>query len=355
MVQPGENNSVALSRLSAALKSPRSVKFGKWLSIFLLVFGAFGYFAAPPLLKSILLKQLSQQLHREVSIEQIAINPYALSATVSGLSIKAEAGKEVAGFDELFVNLSSASIFKLAAVVDEVRLQVLRIAVARVAEGLYDISDLLDEWMKPKGEPESGTPRFSLNNIQLINGKIVFDDQPKGKVHTISDINLALPFVSSLPYQAEILVSPSFSANINGAPLALTGESKPFSQTHESQLNLDLDRFDLAVLQPYLPESLPFRLNAGVLDTEMKAMFKEVSDQVYSVTLVGALHVSGMVLAESDGQPLLGWKRLDVELDSVDPLNNKVAVKRVAVDGLDVSLAVNKQGEFNVLRLLDKL
>jgi hypothetical protein len=37
-----------------------------------------------------LLKQLSAQLHREVSIEQIAINPYALSARVNGLSIKAE-------------------------------------------------------------------------------------------------------------------------------------------------------------------------------------------------------------------------------------------------------------------------
>src|SRR5574343_1177045 len=355
MVQPGENNSVALSRLSAALKSPRSVKFGKWLSIFLLVFGAFGYFAAPPLLKSILLKQLSQQLHREVSIEQIAINPYALSARVNGLSIKAEGGKEVAGFDELFVNLSSASIFKLAAVVDEVRLQGLRLAVSRIAEGRYDISDLLDEWMKPKDEPEKGTPRFSINNIQLINGKIVFDDQPKGKLHTISDINLALPFVSSLPYQAEILVNPSFSASINGSPVVLTGESKPFSAAHESQLNLDLDRFDLAVLQPYLPESLPFRLNAGLLDTEMKAMFKEVSDQVYSVSVVGAAHVSGLSVTEADQSPLIDWKRLDIELEQIDPINRLAAVKRVGLDGLEVSLAVNKQGELNVLRVSDKL
>ena len=349
------NKPVSMSRLSAALKSPHSVKFGKWLLIFLLVFGAFGFLAAPPLLKSILLKQLSTQLHREVSIEQIAINPYALSATVNGLSIKAEGGKEVAGFDELFVNLSSASLFKLAAVVDEIRLQGLRVAVSRVADGRYDISDLLDEWMKPKDEPESGTPRFSLNNIQLINGKIVFDDQPKGKVHTISDINLALPFVSSLPYQAEVLVKPAFSANINGSPLALTGDSKPFATSHESHLNLDLDRFDLAVLQPYLPDSLPFRLKAGTLDTEMKAMFREVSDQVYSVTVVGAAHVSGLAVGEANGAPLLDWKRLDVELDNIDPINRLAAVKRVGLDGLVVSLAVNKQGEFNVLRVLDKL
>ena len=66
--------------------------------------------------------------------------------------------------------------------VDEVRLRGLRLAVARVSEGRYDISDLLDKWMQPKDEPPSDPPHFSVNNIQLIGGKIEFDDQPKGKV-----------------------------------------------------------------------------------------------------------------------------------------------------------------------------
>lgn len=355
MAEPIANISATMSRLTGTLKSPRSKRIGKWLAGIFVVFGVLGFFAAPPLLKSVLQKQLSAQLHREVSIETIDINPYGLSAKISGFSIKAEGSKELAGFDELFVNLSSASIFKLATVVDEVRLQGLRVAVSRVAEGRYDVSDLLDEWMKPKDEPDTGTPRFSVNNIELINGTIVFEDQPKGKVHTISDINLGLPFVSSLPYQVEILVKPSFSATINGSPLALTGDSKPFSETRESNLNLDLDRFELAGLQPYLPDSLPFRLKSGTLDTELKAMFKEVSDKVYSVSVVGAVHVSGLALTESEGQPLLGWKRLDIELDNADPINSKVAVKRIGLDGLDVALAVNKQGEFNVMRVADRL
>ena len=355
MDKPTASQSATVSRLAGALKSPRSQRIGKWLAGIFVVFGVLGFFAAPPLVKSVLQKQLSEQLHRDVSIEKIDINPYGLSARIGGFSIKAEGGKEVAGFDELLVDLSSASIFKLAAVVDEVRLQGLRVAVSRVGEGRYDISDLLDEWMKPKDEPESGTPRFSVNNIQLINGKIVFDDQPKAKVHTVSDINLALPFVSSLSYHVETLVKPAFSATINGSPLALSGDSKPFSDSRESQLSLDLDRFDLAGLQPYLPDSLPFKLKSGTLDTELKAMFKEVSDKVYSVSVVGAAHVSGLAVTESEGQPLLGWKRLDVELDNVDPINSKFAIKRVGLDGLDVALAVNKQGEFNVLRVADKL
>jgi len=199
-----------------------------------------------------------------------------------------------------------------------------------VADGRYDISDLLDEWMKPKEEPDTGTPRFSLNNIQLIGGKIVFDDQPKGKVHTISEINLALPFVSSLPYQAEVQVEPSFSAQINGSQLALKGRSKPFSGTHESELDLDLDRFDLAPLQAYLPDNMPVRLASGTVDSELKIVFKELADQVFSLSVVGSAHLNGLSVSESGGQKLVSWKKLDVDLENADLINRNFAVKRVA-------------------------
>ena len=263
---------------------------------------------------------MSAELQREVSIEAIDISPYALSARVAGVSVKDKAGKEVAGFDELFVNLSSFSLFQFGAVVNEIRLQGPRVAVARTGEGQYDISDLLEKWLKPS-EP-SPTPRFSINNIQIIGGKAVFDDQPLGKAHTVSDINLSIPFISSLRYQAERLVEPSFSAVINGAPFALKGRSKEiFEGDLESELNIDLDRLDLAGFQPYVPSSLPLRLKGGLLDTELRVVFKELSEKVFSLTVVGSAHVSDFDLAEASGAPLLRWKRLEVDIDNADLIN----------------------------------
>lgn len=342
------------SKAIAAAKSPRGRKTGKWLAIAFTLVGVLGFFVAPPVLKSVLVSQLSQQLHREVSIGDININPYALSTRVTGLSVKAEDGHEVAGFDELYVNLSSASIFKLAAVVDRIRLQGLRLQVAHLGEGRYDISDLLDEWMKPKDEPDTGLPRFSLNNIELIDGKIVFDDKPKGQVHTVEDIQIAVPFVSSLPYQAEVLVQPAFSAVIDGSKLALKGDSKPFSETHESHLKLDLDRFDLTDIRPYLPESLPVRLDAGLFDSELEAVFREVSPQVFSLHIVGSAHVSGFAVSEAGGGALLGWKKLDVDLERIDPLNGDFAIRRVALDAPEATLAVDRKNGLNLQRIADK-
>ncbi len=175
-----ENSSVAGSaRVMAAIKTPRARRIGLWLVSLVLGFGILGYFAAPPLAKSLLIKQLSQELGREVSIESIDISPYALTARIGGVSVKAPGGAEVAGFDELVVNLSSFSLFQFGVVVDEIRLLGPRVAVTRVAEGKYDISDLLDKWLAPT-EP-SPTPRFSLNNISISGGKAVFDDRPAGQ------------------------------------------------------------------------------------------------------------------------------------------------------------------------------
>ncbi len=352
--QANGKSSDKAARAVAALKGPRARRLGLWFVGLVLAFGILGYLAAPPLMKMVLVKQLSAELQREVSIETIDISPYALSARVAGVSVKDKAGKEVAGFDELFVNLSSFSLFQFGAVVDEIRLQGPRVAVARTGEGQYDISDLLEKWLKPS-EP-SPTPRFSINNIQIIGGKAVFDDQPLGKVHTVSDINLSMPFISSLRYQAERLVEPSFSAVINGAPFALKGRSKEiFEGELESELNLDLDRLDLAGFQPYVPSSLPLRLKGGLLDTELRVVFKELSEKVFSLTVVGSAHVSDFDLAEASGAPLLGWKRLDIDIANADLINRRFAVQRVLLDGMDAYVAVSKQGEMNWVRVLEQI
>jgi hypothetical protein len=350
----GNPSTTVTARAVATLKGPRTRRIGLWLAGLILGFGVVGYLAGPPLMKWLLVKQLSTELHRQVSIEQVDINPYALSARVAGVSVKADDGKEVAGFDELLVNLSSFSLLQIGLVVDEIRLQGPRLAVARVAEGRYDISDLLDEWLKPK-EP-SPTPRFSINNIQVSGGKVVFDDQPMGKVHTVSDINLTLPFISSLPYQAKIVVEPSFSATFDGAPLVLKGRgTEIFDGNLESELKLDLDRLDLAGFQPYLPSSLPVRLKAGTLDTELRIVFKELSEKLFSFTVVGSAHISGFDMDEASGAPLIAWKRLDVDVDNADLINRRFALKRVLLDGMEPYVAISRDGEMNWLRLIDQI
>ncbi|RKT60902.1 uncharacterized protein DUF748 [Azonexus fungiphilus] len=343
-----------MSQLRGTLDTASNRRRGKWAAGIFAALVLFGFLALPPLLKPLLLEQLAAQLHREVAIERIDINPLTLSATVAGVSVRGEGG-EVAGFDELYVNLSAASLFKLALVVDEIRLTGPRLAVTRIADGRYDVSDLLDQWLQPDDEPAQSPPRFSLNNIQIAGGRITFTDQPHAAVHRIEDLQLALPFVSSLPYQAEALVQPMFSASVNGSPLHLDGKTTPFADDRESELNLDLDGFDLGGLQAYLPDGFPLRLASARLDTRLRAVFRQLPGGVNSLVVAGSLGLEQLALARADGQPLVAWKSLAVEIEEADPFNRRVALRRVTLDGADLNLAVDRRGELNLLAVAGRL
>lgn len=353
MATQPENKLSPLGRAAGVLQAPRTKRWGMRALLALLAFGLLGYFAGPPVLKSVLVDQASRALHRPVQIERIDINPYALSATLGGLSIRTSDGQgEQLGFAELYVNLEAVSLVHRGVVIKELRLSKPRIHVARLREGEYDISDLLAEWLKPSDSPP---PRFSVNNIEIADGTVEFDDRPVGKVHTLSDIQVKLPFVSNLPYQTDIVVEPSFAATVDGAPVSLKGRSKPFAATHESELALDLDRFDLSRIQPYLPTGFPVAVKGGAVDSELKLLFAEQADKVHTLTLAGAVHVAGMALSEGNDRPLLAWNRLDVDLQGLDLVNQRFVVDRVRLDGLAVHASVDRRGVLNWLAVADKL
>ena len=104
-------------------RHPRTRKIAIWgVSIFVAI-GVLLGLVAPPLIRGKVASALSDKFHRQVSIEQIKINPYAMSLTVRGFLMKERQSTSPAvSFDELYVNLELQSIFRLAPVLKELRI-----------------------------------------------------------------------------------------------------------------------------------------------------------------------------------------------------------------------------------------
>lgn len=345
------------TRAHRILVQPRSRKIGWWVGGLIVAFGLFGFFAAPPIAKSILVDKLGEALHRKVSIENISINPFTLSAEIGGFSVKSAEGQEVVGFDTLALNLETSSLFRGGPVVKEFRLNGPRLQLTRIDENRYDISDLIDEWSQPRTPtaPEGPPARFSVNNIQISNGKLVLADRHKGVTHTVSDLVIRLPFVSSMPSHTAIFVLPHISAKVNGAPLLLEGRSKPFDASHESELALNLEQVNLVPYLGYSPVKLPFTVKSAALDTELKLLFKQAGNASAVLKLTGALHLKDLAASDRGGAPLLAWKRLDVGLDGLDLLEQRLALGEVKLTGLEQSFRVDNSGKLNWLEALTGL
>jgi len=100
--------------------SPRKRKIALWIFWLFVFYTVAGFFILPPIVRSVAVKQISSQLDREVSIQKVKINPFALSATVDGLLIKDKDGQPFVSWDEVYVNFQISSFFGKAWVFKEV-------------------------------------------------------------------------------------------------------------------------------------------------------------------------------------------------------------------------------------------
>ena len=68
-------------------------------------------------------REEARLLGRQVAIQEIKINPFALSAAVRGVSVKEPASPEVfVSFQELFVDLQAESLIRRGPILREIRL-----------------------------------------------------------------------------------------------------------------------------------------------------------------------------------------------------------------------------------------
>ncbi len=342
------------AKIQSALQSPRTRKYGLRLIIAFVLVGVLGFLVLPPVVKHVLLGQLSEALHRPVAVKNISINPYALSATLEGLEIKEREGSETfLGFDNLYVNLQSSSLFRWGPVVNEIKLVNPKFHVVRVAENRFNFSDLVDELAAKPKEP-GPTPAFSLNNIQISGGVIEFDDRLVDEKHVIRDITLTLPFISSMAYATETFVEPHFSATINGAPLDVQGKSRPFAESMDSEFVLALDNVQLPKYFDYSPVKLPVKMESGAVDTDLTLVFRQEQGKKPQLLLSGTAAVKNLKVTESSGETLVSFKQLDVTAGLSELLGGKFVIDRVALEAPEIGARVSKEGTVNWLDLLPK-
>lgn len=319
MTTPPTSASQLRQRAQAVLQ-PRAVRYGlATLATLVLLFGLAGYFWLPGFAKDKLETLLSEEFARPVRIEGITISPYALSATITGFSVGHTPENALFAFDKLYVNLSSTSLARGIPVVSEARLSGPRLYVRREATGSYNFSDLLDKWTAPTATPEkpAGPPQqFSVANITIEGGVVVFDDQLEQARHDVTDIALGVPFLTNAEGEVDSTVEPKFSAKVNGAPLALSGTARPFAPGQDAALLLDIKDFDLMRLDEYAPPDLPARLESARLDTQLTIAFSRPEKQGAQVRVSGRTTLRDVALASvRKGGAKLKLGRAELALD----------------------------------------
>ena len=303
------------------------------------LYGVIGGLVAPPIARHVLETQLRERLGRPVAVEKVRINPYTLQVSVKGLRVLEPDGKTAfVSFDELDADGSAASAWRLAPVIDELTLSGLHLRIVRTRDSRYNASDILERLAraaqaKAKQGGKEDPARFSVENIRVVGATIDFDDQPLGVKHQVAQVQLAIPFISNLPTHLKDQVQPSFFANVNGAPVKLTGEALPFENTVRTNFNLDLQAVDLPRYLGYLPAGLPVKLDSGRLDARIALRFTQAAGLDPVIDIAGTAALGGVALSGAQG-PLGRFERLEADIASLRPLRGLVKLDAVRLTGV---------------------
>jgi hypothetical protein len=329
-------------------------RFLLWSAVALVVYAIIGFLILPPILKPVLVKRLSEALHRPVAIRAIRINPFALSARVEGFSMQERGGAgPFVSFEELYLNLQAASLYRRGPVLREILLRSPSVTLIRNEDGTYNFSDLLGGSAPAAKPSERGAPlRYSLNNIRVVGGSVDFDDRPNRTRHTVRDLSIAIPFLSNLPYAVDIFVQPSLEAKINGTAWALQGESKPYSASRETTVDINISNFGIPHYLEYIPGHRKFRVPSGTVDAKTVLTFSQPPGESPAVVLSGTAEVKDLSITDAKDAPVLRLPSLSVGIGSLEPMAKRATLDNLVVTSPAVSLVREKTGVLNVVALL---
>ena len=312
-------------------------------------FAVIGFLILPLILRPVLEDKLSAALERKVAIGRLQINPFALSATLSDVSIGERGeGPPLLKLGALYLNVELASLFRWAPVVSALKVTQPVLHLVRNEDKTYNFTDLLDRALSG---PSTAPPRFSVSNIEIVDGEVDFDDRPEHRQHKVTQIRLGVPFLSSLPSQTEIRVEPSFAAQVNGRPVAISGETRPFKDTHETVLHVDLGDLPLPAYVEYAPVAIPVKVESGVLGGKANISFIGRGKEPPQLAIDGTFKLSDLALSERSGAKLVRVPSLEVGLDRLDVFGHSADVRSIAADGAEVGLRRDARGELNLAAL----
>lgn len=311
------------------------------------LYAGLGYFGVPYVARTVLERFGSTELGRTVAVQDIRFNPWTWRFELEGLSVKSQEG---AGYfltlDELAVDASGSTITNMAPVIEEVTVKGLHGTLTWSDENLKEAEKYESKDAPAETAADSTLPAFAVYNVNVSDTSLRFVDKTRGIDQKIEDLTLALPFVSTLPAERESIVTPKLSLKLNGTPIVATGSTRPFGQSLEAQLRLNVSKLDVVPLLQLVPalRTAPAHLDKGLLTSDLSLVFRNPTGGNPAQLLVSGKVALDDVLVEQrvagKDALLLSAKSLTVDATEIDPIGQRIDINTVAIESPKANLTM---------------
>jgi hypothetical protein len=331
------------------------VRLHKWALVsavgLLLLYTLGGFLLVPYVAKRQLEAYVTDTLKRRVALGTLHFNPFSFAVEANDLRLSEADGSLMLGFQRLRVDAGVlCSIWRRAICLEEVRIDSPAVELVIARDGKLNLAALAPP--SPEPEPpksDADPPRVYVHHVELADGRVGFLDRSHRQPYQAQ----LGPFEVTLSnFQTEIGSKSDYSfAAITPLGEALRWSGQFTLQPFASTGRFALGQVKLATLDKYLPESLPFALNAGELDLSGRYYF-ELDPLVLDVKLpwLAIRHVAIAERAQRANAPIQ-LSSLWLRDAAFSYQKNDLGVRLVELSGLRVEAARNADGSFSLERL----
>ncbi|WP_413937061.1 DUF748 domain-containing protein [Nitrospira sp. BLG_1] len=309
-----------------------------------------GFILLPYLIKSYVVPTVSEQIKHPILLRDAAFNPFALSVRLTGLEVQEQNETPMLGFEELFVNVSAASLFLQKMAFDEIHLTMPFVAAKVNSDGKLNLMSLVppeDEKAQPSPQPAGEPKKLMPVQIDLLDigkGIIEYRDDSKPRPVVID----VVPFGIVLRNFSTVQVEGSENAHAFTAEIGKNGkiswEGNIFLEPLESDGQLNVSGIRLKVLYQAVQEQFQFDVNQGDLGLSASYHF-DLRGQTPQVTVKnGKVSIDDLTIVERGGiDPVVTVPVFNVEGIQLDLHQQTIDVAKVhsADARFDVWMAPN--------------
>ena len=332
--------------------SPRKRKLALWMLGLLLFYTIVGFLILPPIIRAVAVKQLSKQLDREVSIRQVKLNPFALSATVRGLLIKDKDGEPFVSWDEVYVNFQLSSFFGRPWVFKEISTTRPFVRAQMNKDGSFNFSDLAAKFSTNAAPAKTESKPLALRVDRL---------RIAGATAAVADFTPREPFKRTIG-PLDITLDNFRTDPDNKNPYAFTGTTDAGEEISwsgyfylsplRSQGDLRLFHFDLNKYAPLYQDLARFEIRGGSIALDVNYQFElNATNRVVAVRDMAFALRDFKLGAPGDSNNIVELPLLNVTGASVDLAKHQANVNSVMARDAKLSLSRAKNNSINVVEL----
>lgn len=338
----------------------RSWRMWCWLAGVLATYTVVGFMVVPWVIERQLSALLQERLGVQMTVQDIQLNPWALTFGIDGLDLLDADGRRVISLERAFANLQVNSLTRKAWSIRELYLVGLHGSLRRYSASDSNIARLASRWSataEPVTEPlppsEPGAmPRLLIADLRVEDASLALtDDVLSPPLFTsIDDLDFTVTDLSTLP---DALAPDTLSLIMgNGSQLHWTGSVSLNPMRSEGELRMVGPYVDLAY--SYLRSALPVRLTGGWLEAEFQYDVALPAQGGFEAAINGFdASVSELLISDPEnGARLASVPVLRLEGGALQWTERSVTLERLLLDGVDLRPERAADGTINFLRLL---